>query len=111
MIRSIVLSKQLSAVAKKAKVKKVRLNSADKDELARLMLETPELTKLLDTKTAFATNDGVWLENVTLKGKTPQPIVVLLNSESPRNRRGSIVQSTSDGKVVGGFTFQVNDIS
>ncbi|HYJ89140.1 MAG TPA: hypothetical protein VEW46_23940 [Pyrinomonadaceae bacterium] len=111
MIRSVVLSKPLSALAKKARVKQVKLSNADKDELARLMLETPELKKLLDTKTAFATSDGVWLENVTLKGKTPQPIVVLLNSESPRNRSGSIIQSTSDGTIVGGFTFQANDNS
>jgi photosystem II stability/assembly factor-like uncharacterized protein len=109
MIRSVVLSKPLAALAKKARMKQVRLNSADKDELARLMLDTPELKKLLDTRTAFAVNDGVWLENVTLKGNSAQPLVVLLNSESPRNRNGSIVQSSSDGTVVGGFTFQANN--
>jgi len=111
MIRGIVLSKRLSALAKKAKLKQVKLSSGDKDEVARLMLETPELKKLLDTKTAFATNNGVWLENVTLKGKTSEPIVVLLNSESPRNRAGSIIQWASDGTVVGGFTFQATDKS
>jgi hypothetical protein len=87
------------------------MSSAEKDELARLMLETPELKELLDTKTAFATSDGIWLENVRVKGKTPQPIVVLLNSEAPRNRTGSITQSTNDGTVVGGFTFQANENS
>jgi len=108
MIRSVVLSKRLSALAKKAKVKQVKLSKDDADELAKLMLESPQLKKQLDTKTAFATNDGVWLENVTLKGKTPEPIVILLSSKAPKNRSGSIIQLARDGTVVGGFTLHAN---
>lgn len=107
MIRSVVLSKRLSALAKKARVKQVRLSKDDADELAKLMLESPELMKQLDTKTAFATRDGVWFENVTLKGKTPEPIVILLSSEAPQHRSGSIMLA-SDETVVGGFTLHAN---
>jgi len=108
MIRSVVLSKRLSALAKKAKLKKVRLSNEDKDELAKLMLETPQLKKQLDTKTAFAASEGVWLENVSFKGKTTEPIVVLLSSDAPKHRSASIIQWTSDGSIAGGFTFQAN---
>ena len=108
MIRSVVLSKRLSALAKKAKLKKVRLSNEDKDEIAKLMLETPQLKKQLDTKTAFAASEGVWLENVSFKGKTTEPIVVLLSSDAPKHRSASIIQWTSDGSIAGGFTFQAN---
>ena len=108
MIRGVVLSKRLSALAKKAKVKQIKLTSSDKDELKKLTFESPKLEKALDTKHLFATNDGVWLEDVTFKGKTPEPIVFLLNAETQKHRAGSIVQTASDGTVVGGFTFQAN---
>jgi hypothetical protein len=72
------------------------------------MFEAPQLQKALDTKHLFATNDGVWLEDVTFKGKTAEPIVFLLNAEMRKHRAGSVVQTTSDGTVVGGFTFQAN---
>ena len=108
MIRAVVLSKRLAALAIKNKAKKVRLSAADKDELEKLMLDAPQLKKQLNTKTAFATRDGVWLENVTLRGKTPEPIVILLSSDAPKNRLGSIIQLASDGRVVGGFTLHAN---
>jgi len=108
MIRGVVLSKRLSALARKAKVKQIKLTSSDNDELKKLMFEAPKLQKALDTKHLFAASDGVWLENVTLKGKTPEPIVFLLNAEMRKNRAGSIIQTASDGTVVGGFTFQAN---
>ncbi|MFZ0063736.1 MAG: hypothetical protein WAL47_17015 [Pyrinomonadaceae bacterium] len=108
MIRCVVLSKRLAAQAKKAKAKQVELRAEDADELAKLMLETPQLKKQLDTKTAFAISDGVWLDNVTLKGKTPEPIVILLSSDAPQHRSGSIIQWASDGTVAGGFTFHAN---
>jgi photosystem II stability/assembly factor-like uncharacterized protein len=106
MIRGVVLSKRLSVLARKAKVKQIKLTSSDNDELRKLMFEAPKLKKALDTQHLFAITDGVWLENVTLKGKTPDPIVFLLNAEMRKNRAGSIVQTASDGTVVGGFTFQ-----
>lgn len=106
MIRAVVLSKRLAALAKKAKLKQVRLNQDDKDEIAKFMLDAPQLKKQLDTKTAFAIQDGVWLENVPFKGKAPEPIIVLLSSEAPKNRSASIIQWASDGTIVGGFTFQ-----
>ena len=110
MIRGVVLSKRLSALARKAKVKQVKLTNSDKDELKKLIFGAPKLEKALDTKHLFATTTGVWLENVTFKGKTPEPIVFLLNAEPPKNRAGSIVQTASDGTIVGGFTFQANSV-
>jgi photosystem II stability/assembly factor-like uncharacterized protein len=106
MIQGVVLSKRLSALARKAKVKQIKLTSNHNDELKKLMFEAPHLEKALDTKHLFAITNGVWLENVTLKGKTPEPIVFLLNAETPKKRAGSIIQTASDGTVVGGFTFQ-----
>jgi photosystem II stability/assembly factor-like uncharacterized protein len=108
MIRGVVLSKRLSVLARKAKVKQIKPTSNDNDELRKLMFEAPKLKKALDTQHLFAITDGVWLENVTLKGKTPDPIVFLLNAEMRKNRAGSIVQTASDGTIVGGFTFQAN---
>jgi photosystem II stability/assembly factor-like uncharacterized protein len=105
IIRGVVLSKRLSALAKKAKLKQIKMSSEDKDELAKLVTENPQLKKLLDTKTAFVPTAGVWLENVSLTTKTSEPLVVLVNPGA-RNRSGSIIQWASDGTVVGGFTFQ-----
>ncbi len=108
MVRGIVLSKRLSAIAKKARIKRSKLKGSDADEVRKLMLEAPQLAKKLDTEHLFAIREGVWLENVTLKGKTPEPTVVLMNSEPVKSRSGSIIQTAADGTVVGGFTFHAN---
>jgi len=110
IIRGVVLSKRLSGLAKRARLKQIKLSTEDKDELAKLMTETPQLEKLLDTKAAYAPSDGVWLENISLTSKTAEPLVVLINP-SARKRNGSIIQWASDGTVVGGFTFQAKEDS
>jgi photosystem II stability/assembly factor-like uncharacterized protein len=110
IIRGIVLSKRLSRFAKKARLKQIKLSSEDKDELAKLMTETPRLKKLLDAKVAYAPSDGVWLDNISLTSKTAEPLVVLVNPAG-RKRNGSIIQWSSDGTVVGGFTFQAKEDS
>ena len=71
MIRGVVLSKRLSAIASKAKVRQVKVTSSDSDELRKLMAEAPRFMKALDTQHHFAITDGVWLEDVILKGKKP----------------------------------------
>jgi hypothetical protein len=110
IIRGIVLSKRLSGFAKKAKLKQIKLSTEDKDELAKLMTETPQLKKLLDAKAAYAPSDGVWLDNISLTSKRAEPLVVLVNPAA-RKRNGSIIQWASDGTVVGGFTFQAKEDS
>jgi hypothetical protein len=107
LIRGVVFSKRLSALAKKAKLKRVKLSAEDKDELTKLMEETPSLKKQLDAKVAYEPRDGAWLENIQLKGQTAEPMVVLVNPKS-RKRPGSIIQWASDGTIVGGFTLQTN---
>jgi photosystem II stability/assembly factor-like uncharacterized protein len=108
MIRAFVLSKPLSALAKKAGLKRIQLSSEDKDELTKLMAETPSLKKQLDLKAAYAPRDGALLEDIQLKGKTAEPLVVLVNPTS-RKRNGSIIQYAGDGTVVGGFTLQAHE--
>jgi hypothetical protein len=110
IIRGVVLSKRLSGLAKKAKLKQIKLSTDDKDELRKLMTETPQLKKLLDAKAAYAPSDGVWLENISLTTRTTEPLVVLVNP-SARKRTGSIIQWASDGTVVGGFTFEAKEDS
>jgi hypothetical protein len=104
MIRGIVLSRRLSALAKKARLKSVRLRADDKDELARLTQAVPGLKRQLDTKKAYRPEPGAWLENIQAKN-TAEPIVVLVDPQS-RKRYGSIIQRADDGSVVGGFTLQ-----
>jgi photosystem II stability/assembly factor-like uncharacterized protein len=106
MIRGVVLSKRLSALARKAKLKTVKLSQDDKDELAKLMIEKPELKKILDLR-AYAPGDGIWLEKFELTGKEIEPLILLVNPKS-RKRLGSVIQTADDGTVVGGFTLQAN---
>jgi hypothetical protein len=110
IIRGVVLSKRLSGLAKKAKLNQVKLTTEDKEELTKLIAETPQLKKLLDMKAAYAVSDGVWLENISLRTRTTEPLVVFVNP-SARKRTGSIIQWASDGTVVGGFTFQAKEDS
>jgi hypothetical protein len=106
LIRGIVLSKRLSAVAKRAGVKRLRLKKDDKDELAKLFNATPSLRRRLDVTAAYAPADGAWLENIRLtRPEAVEPIVILV-APSPRTRHGSIVQRADDGTVVAGFTLQ-----
>jgi len=107
MVRGVVLSKRLSAMAKKAKLRRIKLNREDKDELTKLMAATPSLKKQLDAKVAYAPPEGVWLEDIPLKSNTSEPLIVFVNQES-RNRYGSIVQWADDGSVACGFTLQAN---
>lgn len=105
MIRGIVLSKRLSALAKKARLKSVRLRTEDKDELAKLTAGGRRLKRQLDTTRAYRPQAGAWLENIRLKANGVEPIVMLVDPQ-PRKRYGSIIQRADDGTVVGGFTLQ-----
>jgi photosystem II stability/assembly factor-like uncharacterized protein len=108
MIRGLVFSKRLSALAKKTQLKRVKLTKEDKDELNKLMKETPSLGKELDATTAYMPRDGIWLENIPLSIKATEPLVVLVDHAS-RRRYGSIIQWAPDETVVGGFTLQANE--
>jgi len=105
LIRAVVLSKRLSALAKKAKLKQVKLDAQDRDELTNLIAANPALKKQLDAKTAYEFRNGVALENIEFKGKGIEPLVVLIDPKS-RKRHGSLIQWADDGTVVGGFTLQ-----
>jgi hypothetical protein len=107
MIRGFVLSKRLSAMAKKAKLRRIKLDNEDKDELTKLMEATPSLKKQLDAKVAYAAPEGVWLEDIQLKNKTGEPLIVFVNPKL-RNRHGSIIQWVDDGSAACGFTLQAN---
>jgi photosystem II stability/assembly factor-like uncharacterized protein len=107
MIRGIMLSKRLSALAKKAKLLRMKLTEADKEELAKLIAATPSLKTRLDMKTAYAPREGIWLENVPLNSRQSEPIVAFV-SPSSRLRHGSIIQWADDGTPACGFTFQAN---
>jgi hypothetical protein len=105
MIRAVVLSRRLSALAKKAKLKTVRLRAEEKDELARLIQDSPRLKRQLDVNRAYKPHVGTWLANIRLRAGAGEPIVILVDPES---RRGyaSVTQRADDGSVVGGFTLQ-----
>lgn len=105
LLRSIVLSKRLSKLAKKSKLKKIKLDNDDKMELARMVESSPALKKQLDLKSAYAPRKGVWLESFKLDHKKPEPIVLLVKPK-PRAGYGSVIQKSGDGTVVGGFTLQ-----
>jgi hypothetical protein len=107
MIRGVVLSKRLSALAKKAKLPRMKLTDADKDELFKLIEATPSLKKQLDLKTAYAPREGVWLENVPLNSKQNEPLVAFV-TPSTNNRLGSLIQWGDDGTAACGLTIQSN---
>ena len=107
MIRGVVLSKRLSAMAKKAKLSRIKLDNDDRDELTKLMEATPSLKKQLDAKVAYAPPDGVWLENIQLKSEKGEPLIVFVNSKLG-NRHGSIIQWADDGSAASGFTLQAH---
>jgi hypothetical protein len=108
IIRGVVFSKRLSALAKKAKLPKIKLTAEDKDELTKLMEATPALKKQLDSKAAYAPSEGLWLEEVELKGKTNEPLVVFVNPKL-RSGHGSVIQWAEDGTAACGFTFRANN--
>ena len=105
MIRGIVLSKRLAALAQKVKLKAVRLSADDRDELTKLTQASPRLRRQLHVKTAFAARAGAWLERIQLTADKPEPIVLLVDAAA-RKGYGSIIQRAADGTVVGGFTLQ-----
>lgn len=107
VIRGLVLSKRLSALAKKAGLKEVELTAADKDEVTKLIDESPSLKKGLDTTRAFAPREGVWLADVETQGKGPESIMALINPDRGR-QNASIIMWADDGTVVGGFTLQAD---
>jgi hypothetical protein len=105
MIRAVVLSKRLSRIAKKSRLKSVRLRADEKEELARLFQTDPGLRRRLDMERAYRPQPGSILKDIQLKKGSTEPVVLLLDPK-PRRRYGSIVQRTSDGTVVGGYTLQ-----
>jgi hypothetical protein len=107
MIRGVIFSKRLSALAKKARLPKMKLTAEDKDELTRLMEAKPSLKKELDSKAAYAPSGNLWLEKIQLKSKTSEPMVVFVNPKL-RGGHGSIIQWAEDGTMACGFTLKAN---
>lgn len=105
IVRGVVLSKRLSKLAQKAKLKRVKLTTADKEELNRLIATTPSLKRQLDTMVAYEMRPGLWLEGVSLREEQPETLVALINSRS-RHGHGSIVQRGEDGTILGGVTLK-----
>ena len=62
--------------------------------------------KNLDTSRAFVPpKTGPWLAAFELPKKAPEPLVLLLDTQSSATA-GSILQTSADGtSVVGGYTF------
>ena len=107
MIRGVVLSKRLSALAGQARLPRVKLTDADRDELAKLVEATPSLKRQLDLKAAYAPREGVWLENVPFGSRQNEPMVAFV-SPAPGLRQGSFIQWADDGTTACGFTLQAN---
>ncbi len=103
IVRSVVLSKRLSKVAQKAKMKRVKLTAGDKEELNRLIATSPSLKRQLDLKTAYAIRPGIWLGDVSIKEKQVETLLALINPQ-PGRGHGSIVQKAEDGTIIGGVT-------
>jgi photosystem II stability/assembly factor-like uncharacterized protein len=105
VLRAMVLSKRLARMAKNRKLKKVKLSSDDKLELARLCEMTPSLQNELDTRSAFIPARGDLFENLELTDDQSEPLVFFIN---PKVKSGaaSVMQVRADGTVVGGHTFQ-----
>lgn len=104
VLRAVVLSKRLAQLAKKLKIKTIKLSSQDKLEMARLFETTPSLKNDLDTKAAFVLAKGASLDHFELDDGQLEPLVLLIN---PKVQSGvaSIMQVSEDGTVVGGQTF------
>src|SRR5262249_28826549 len=60
IVRGVVLSKRFSKLAKKEKLKEVKLTADDKEELSRLVTSQPLLQKKLDMKAAYRMPPGRW---------------------------------------------------
>ena len=105
IVRGVVLSKELAKVARKAKLKRIKLTSEDKDELNKLLATTPALKQKLDTSTAYRLGSDQWLQDIEPDGKGSETLVLLLNPEV-HGTHGSIVQKASDGTILGGLTLK-----
>lgn len=89
----------------------LRLKTIDVDEEAMqaaqiLLKDRPALRKLFDIRKAIVPNRlGGVLSAVPLETKSPQTVLVILKP-AVRPGYGSIVQTDSQGNVVGGYTFK-----
>jgi len=98
-----VLSKRLSKLAKKEKLKQVKLTADDKEELSRLVTSQSSLKKKLDLKVAYRMPPGRWFRGLHFDQNEPEPLVALIHPKASHGH-GSIVQRAQDGTVVGGVT-------
>jgi len=103
IVRGVVLSKRLSKLAQKARLKRIKLSAADKEEVNRLVAIKSSLKGQLDVQVAYGIRPGMWLEEISLDEKQPETLVALINPKS-RHGHGSIVQKAADGTILGGVT-------
>jgi len=105
VLRAVMLSKRLSRLAKKHKLKRTKLTPQDKLELTRLIESMPSLQKKLDLKAVFVPSRGELFEPLRLSPSSSEPLIFFIN---PKVKSGaaSIMQVAEDKTVVGGHTFQ-----
>jgi len=103
IVRGVVLSKRLSKLAQKARLKRIKLSAADKEEVNRLVAIKSSLKGQLDVQVAYGIRPGMWLEEISLDEKQPETLVALINPKS-RHGHGWIVQKAADGTILGGVT-------
>jgi hypothetical protein len=105
--KAVVLTKRLSAAARRAGLARVQLSRADKAEVRKAIRGRPELGDRLDLTTGFRPpRKRAWLEDVALHRNRPEPLVVVVNPRA-RSGRWSLLQSGADGELAGGFTLAV----
>jgi hypothetical protein len=105
-IRGIVLTRQLSKLAQKNKIRKYKLNRQDEDDLLSLIRLYPGLEKQLDVGNAYVPTRGVWFKNVPLNAERPEMLIALINPKA-KPGSGTLMQLDEEGRIVGGFTIRV----
>ncbi len=106
LVRGFLTSTKLANLAQEAGLKKVTLNEDEQAQLDQLCEEDEWVRKNLDTSRAFVPpKTGPWLAAFELPKKAPEPLVLVLDTQSSATA-GSILQTSTDGTIVlGGYTF------
>jgi hypothetical protein len=85
LVRAVVLPKGLNSKSKD-NLRKVKLSRSDAEALQRVVDNLPELSKVLDLKTAYVGKGKVWLASISPKTFKSPALVFLMN---PRARTGT----------------------
>jgi hypothetical protein len=104
MVRGVLLSKRLAALARQAKIEQVKLSTEDRAQIVSLQKRFPWLRDTLDVAAAYRIRKaGAWLTRIDLATQTPEPVVVLIEPQ-PKGGTWNLIQWAEDGTAVGGFS-------